>query len=188
MSRHPVANQSAQSSPGVVRRKRPPETQSPFEGHDSSKGQIDSGFGETLSAPTAGIPSVGMTPPTPGKVPFPGKESTRPTCPCQGSGREARAYLTSPQCLTSCSALCRLPFLAVHRRAAGDGRANNNQAYTSCHIPMPMFHTPIMPMSSCSRMWQWNIAMPSKSFTGTSMVTLPPIGTSTVSFNAGMRA
>ena len=27
-------------------------------------------------------------------------------------------------------------------------------------MSMPMFQMPIMPMSSCSRMWQWNIAMP----------------------------
>ena len=45
---------------------------------------------------------------------------------------------------------------------------------------------PIMPMSSCSRMWQWNMVMPGQSITGTSSVTLPPLGTSTTSFQAGV--
>ena len=48
-----------------------------------------------------------------------------------------------------------------------------------------MFQMPIMPMSSCSTMWQWNTVLPAWSRTGTRSVMLPPFGTMTVSFSAG---
>ena len=48
--------------------------------------------------------------------------------------------------------------------------------------------TPIIPMSSCSRMWQWNMVMPSKSLTGTSSLAKPSLDIRTVSLQAGSEA
>lgn len=52
-----------------------------------------------------------------------------------------------------------------------------------CIPPSMMGHIPVIPISSCSRMWQWTMVIPVHSITGTSTVEPSPGVTITVSFD-----
>ena len=85
----------------------------------------------------------------------------------------SRTPLPSPGELSAAS---RLPgSVRVRRRGDGWVRAGSTAplARSHRHPPSMMCHMPIMPMSSCSRMWQWNMVMPVKSRIGRRSVTLP---------------